>query len=206
MRLKSLSLLLGAGLVIALQGAAWCSGGGAEGAAAAHATAEHAAAAHHLNWWDFTLRTANFVILLAILVKLLKKPIGNFLVSRREDIQKLLAELQDKQKEAAAVSAEYKAKLAMLDEETKKIVAELLSEGEAEKQKIIQAAERQAAYIKQQAEIAVQQEIKAAREKLQEEVAELSVAAAEKLIRKSMKADDQDRLVKDFMKRVVEAK
>ncbi|MHC1744436.1 MAG: F0F1 ATP synthase subunit B [Syntrophobacteraceae bacterium] len=194
MRLKSLSLLLGAGAVIALHGTGWCSGGGAEGAA------------HHLNWWDFALRTANFVILVSILVKLLKKPIGNFLVSRREDIQKLLADLQDKQKEAAAVSAEYKAKLAMLDDETKKIVAELLSEGEIEKQKIIQAAERQAAYIKQQAEIAVQQEIKAARERLQEEMAELSVAAAEKLIRKSMKADDQDRLVKDFMKRVVEAK
>lgn len=194
MRLKSLSLLLGAGLVVALQGTGWCSGGGAEGAA------------HHLNWFDFALRTGNFVILVGILFKLLKAPIGNFLVSRRQDIQKLLEDLKEKQKEAAAVSAEYKAKLAMLDEETKKIVAELLSEGEAEKQKIIQAAERQAAYIKQQAEIAVQQEIKAARERLQEEVAELSVAAAEKLIRKSMKADDQDRLVKDFMKRVVEAK
>lgn len=194
MRLKSLSLLLGAGLVVALQGTGWCSGGGAEGAA------------QHLNWFDFALRTGNFVILVGILFKLLKAPIGNFLTSRRQDIQKLLEDLKEKQKEAAAVSAEYKAKLAMLDEETKKIVAELLSEGEAEKQKIIQAAERQAVYIKQQAEIAVQQEIKAAREKLQEEVAELSVAAAEKLIRKSMKADDQDRLVKDFMKRVVEAK
>lgn len=194
MRLKSLSLLLGAGAVLALQGTGWCSGGGAEGGA------------HHLNWWDFALRTGNFVILVAILVKLLKKPLGNFLTTRRQDIQKLLADLKLKQEDAARVSAEYKAKLAALDEETKKIVAELLSEGEAEKQKIIQAAERQAAYIKQQAEIAVQQEIKAARERLQEEVAELSVAAAEQLIQKNIKGEDQDRLVKDFMKRVVEAK
>lgn len=194
MRLKSLSLLLGAGAVLALQGTGWCSGGGAEGGA------------HHLNWWDFALRTGNFVILVAILVKLLKKPLGNFLTTRRQDIQKLLADLKLKQEDAARVSAEYKAKLAALDEETKKIVAELLSEGEAEKRKIIQAAERQAAYIKQQAEIAVQQEIKAARERLQEEVAELSVAAAEQLIQKNIKGEDQDRLVKDFMKRVVEAK
>jgi F-type H+-transporting ATPase subunit b len=195
MRLKSLSLLLGAGALLALQGTGWCSGGGAEGAAA-----------HHLNWWDFALRTANFVILVSILVYLLKKPMGNFLTSRRQDIQKLLADLQLKQQEAVQVSAEYRAKLAALDDETKKIVAELLSEGEAEKQKIIQAAERQAAYIKQQAEIAVQQEIKAAREKLQEEITELSVAAAKRILRKSIKAEDQDRLVKDFMKRVVEAK
>lgn len=194
MRLKSLSLLLGAGAILALQGTGWCSGGGAEGGA------------HHLNWWDFALRTGNFVILVAILFKLLKKPLGNFLTTRRQDIQKLLEDLKLKQEEAARVSAEYKAKLAALDEETKKIVAELLSEGEAEKQKIIQAAERQAAYIKQQAEIAVQQEIKAARERLQEEVAELSVAAAEQLIQKHIKAEDQDRLVKEFMKRVVEAK
>jgi F-type H+-transporting ATPase subunit b len=54
--------------------------------------------------------------------------------------------------------------------------------------------------------LAAQQEVKAARDKLQEEVAALSIAAAEEILRKKMRADDQDRLVKDFMTRVVEAK
>jgi F-type H+-transporting ATPase subunit b len=194
MRMKTVSFLLGAGAVFALQGIAWCSEGGAQ------------AGGHGLNWFDLALRTGNFAILVFILYRLLSKPISNFLVSRREDIQKLLADLDAKKREAEEISAQYRSRLAALDEETKKIVNELLAEGEAEKAKIISAAEKQAEYIRQQAQLAAQQEVKAARDKLQEEVAELSIAAAEEILRKKMRADDQDRLVKDFMTRVVEAK
>ena len=66
-----------------------------------------------------------------------------------------------------------------MKQETKKIVDELIAEGEAEKKKIIEAAHRQAEYIQQQAQIAIEQEIQAARDSLRDEVADLSVAAAQ---------------------------
>jgi len=192
MRVKGALPLLCVAAFLALQGICWASEGGGHGG--------------HLNWTDFAYRLVAFVILVAILVKLLKKPFGSFLTSRREDIQKLLAELESRRLEAEQRSAEQKAKLAALEEETKKIVAELVAEGEAERQKIIESAEKQAEYIKQQAQLAIQQEIKAARESLQEEIGEATVAAAETLLRKNLKSADQDRLVRDFMTRVVEAK
>ncbi len=98
------------------------------------------------------------------------------------------------------------ARLASLEEETRRIVDELIAEGEAEKKKIIEAAHREAEYIQQQAQIAIQQEIQAARDSLKDEVAELSVAAAQDIIRKKMRAEDQQRLVREFMTKVVEAK
>ena len=52
----------------------------------------------------------------------------------------------------------------------------------------------------------IQQEVKSAKEKLQAEIAELSVAAAEDILRKNIEAQDQQRLVQEFMKKVVEAK
>ena len=79
-------------------------------------------------------------------------------------------------------------------------------EGEAEKKKIIEAAHREAEYIQQQAQVAIQQEIQAARDSLKDEVAELSVAAAQDIIQKQMQAEDQQRLVREFMTKVVEAK
>ena len=194
MKAKYVPLLLTGALLIALQGVAWCAEGGAHGG-------EHA-----LNWSDFLFRLMNFALMLGILVKLMKKPVGNFFTSRREDIQKLLSELESKRSESEAKSAEYQTKLAKLEDETKAIVAELVLEGEAERKKIIEAAERQAKYIKEQAQLAIQQEIKAARDSLQEEISDLSVAAAEEILRKRIKAEDQERLVRDFMTRVVEAK
>ncbi|MBZ4658547.1 MAG: synthase subunit [Desulfacinum sp.] len=159
-----------------------------------------------LPWKDFFLRLMNFAIMLAILVKLLKKPVTNFFASRRENIQRLLTELEQQKKEAESKAAEYKAKLAALDKETEKILAEYIQEGEAEKRKIVEAAEKQAAYIKEQAKLAIQQEIKAAKESLQEEIAELSVNAAEDLLKKNIRPEDQDRLVDEFMTKAVEAK
>ena len=161
---------------------------------------------HHLNWTDFGYRTAAFVILVVVLVKLLRKPIANFLNARRDEIKRLIAELDAKTAEARAEQARVRTKVASLEQETKKIVDELIAEGEAEKKKIIEAAHRQAEYIQQQAEIAIEQEILAARDSLRNEVADLSVAAAQDLIQKKMKADDQQRLVREFMTKVVEAK
>jgi len=174
---------------------------GMQGTAAASEAGGHA-----LNWSDFLFRVMNFSIMVAILIKLLKKPLSKYFTSRREDIQKMLAELELKKQEAEQKSAEYRAKLAALEDETKQIVSEYVQEGEIERRKILEAAERQAEYIKEQAEISIQQEIKAARESLQKEVSELSVAAAEDMLRKNMQSEDQERLVRDFMTKVVEAK
>ncbi len=161
---------------------------------------------HGLNWGDLLIRTVNFTLLAALVYKLLKKPIVTYFSSRRENIRKLLEELDQKREEAERRCAEYKAKLAVLDKEAEKILQEYIAQGEQEKAKILEAAERQARYIREQARLAVQQEVKAAKNELREEVAELTVKAAEDILRQRMDMGDQERLVEEFMVKVVEAK
>ncbi len=170
------------------------------------AWASEAGAAQHLNWTDFAYRTIAFVILVAILTKLLRKPIAGFLNSRREEIQRLLDELETKTADARKKSIDIQARISSAEEESRKIVDELIAEGEVERKKIIEAAHRQADYIKQQARIAIQQEIQAARDSLKDEVADLSVSAAEEVLRNKMLAEDQERLIREFNTMVVEAK
>jgi len=191
-RLGYLSGILVIGVLLALPGNVWAAAEGGHSA--------------HLNWSDFMFRLLNFGIMVAILVKLAKKPLKNFFASRREGIQQMLEELEAKRQDAEAKCAEYKAKLAALEDETKKIVAEYIQEGEVEKQKIIEAAERQAQYVKEQASITIQQEMQAAKDSLQQEIAEASVTTAEELLKKNMQFEDQERSVRDFMTKVVEAK
>jgi F-type H+-transporting ATPase subunit b len=161
---------------------------------------------HGLNWTDFLLRVVNTAILVAVLYKLLKKPVSNYFKSRRENIQSLLEEMERSKEEAERKAAEYKAKLAILDQEAEKILQEYIAQGEREKAKILEAAERQANYIKQQARLAIQQEVEAAKKELREEVAELTVKAAEDILRQKMDMGDQERLIEEFIVRVVEAK
>ena len=171
-----------------------------------NAFAAEAEAAEPINWVDFAYRSVAITIVVVVLVKLLKKPIVTFLNSRREEIKGLLADLETRTGEVKAEHERVQAQVALLEEETKKIVDELISEGEAEKQKIIAAAKREAEYIQQQAQVAIEQEIQAARGKLKDEVADLSVEAAEAIIQKKIRAEDQQRLINEFMTNVVEAK
>ena len=158
-------------------------------------------------WPNFWQRVLNFTIMVAVLVFLFKKlNLKGYFTKRTENIANTLRDLEEKKKEAERTYQEYKQKLARLDEETDRILQEYIEQGEREKSKIIANAEKAAADIRQQTELAITQEIKSAKESLQREIAELSVTAAETILKEKIADDDQKKLVDDFMTKVVEAK
>jgi len=188
--LRGVTGALGAGglLVLLWAGMAWASEGGAS------------------KWPDFWYRVLNFVLMAGILVFVARKPIREFFAKRTQTIATTLTELEAKKKEAEKTYQGYKQRLAELDKETARILDEYRAQGEAEKAKIIAAAEKSAAEIRAQADRAIQQEIAGATLALKREVAELSVAAAEKVLKERIGKEDHQRLVKDFTTKVVEAK
>ena len=158
-------------------------------------------------WPDFWQRVLNFAILLTVLVIVFKKlDVKSFFTKRTESIANTLNELEVKKAEAEKTYEEYKQKLSQLDKETDRILQDYIEQGEREKARIIANAEKVAAEIREQTDIAIGQEIKSAKEGLQAEIAELSVTAAEALLKEKIGAEDQQKLVDDFMTKVVEAK
>ena len=161
----------------------------------------------HSMWPDFFYRLLNFAIMVGVLVFVFKKfNLKGYFSKRTETISNTLRDLEEKKKDAEITYAEYKQKLARLDEETDRILKEYIEQGEREKAKIIANAEKAAMEIRKQTDIAIQQEIKSAKEGLQREIAELSVTAAEALLKEKIGDADQKKLVDDFMTKVVEAK
>jgi F-type H+-transporting ATPase subunit b len=158
-------------------------------------------------WPDFWQRLLNFAILVTVLVIIFKKlDVKSFFRKRTESIADTLNELEIKKKEAEKTYEEYKQKLSQLDKETDRILQEYIEQGEREKARIIANAEKAAAEIRVATDRAIEQEIKSAKEGLQAEIAELSVTAAEALLKEKIGAEDQEKLVDDFMQKVVEAK
>lgn len=179
-----------------------------KGLQAIEGEAEHAAAAedHGSNMlWDLLYRTINFVILVAALVYILRKPAKQFFVDRTESIKNQLEELEAEKAEAQKQYEEVKSKLANLEEEVAKIIEDYVEEGKKEKDAIIAQAERQAEHIRQQAEFAVDQKLKDAKESLKSEVAELCVQAAEDLIKEKFTDEDQKKFIKEFSEKSAEA-
>jgi F-type H+-transporting ATPase subunit b len=154
---------------------------------------------------DLIWRTMNFVVLAGALIFLLKKPLAKGLESRRQGVRDQLDDLEKQKADAEKQLSEYKAKLARLDKEIEKIVAEYVKDGEAAKAKIIEEANVAAEKLLAQAKKNIEHEFEKARQELKAEMAEQAVTMAEALIKKKIKDEDQERIVDEYLTKVVVA-
>jgi len=173
-------------------GAAWASSEGGHGDSAGKVK-------------DLIWRTMNFVVLAGGLIFLLRKPLAQALESRRQGIRDELDDLENQKADAEKQLAEYKAKLARLDKEIDKIVAEYVKDGEAVKAKIIEEAKVAAEKLQELAKKNIEHEFQKARQALKAEMAEQAVSMAEALIKKHIKDEDQERIVDEYLTKVVVA-
>ncbi len=171
---------------------------------AAHGAAEHGGhAAAQMK--DFMWRCIDFLALVAILVWALKKAdVKGSLKARQSGIEKALQEAVTAREAAEKKMAEYEQKLAQANEEIDAISAAIREEGQKEKARIIAEATATAEKIKEQARNAADQEIVKARAELRAEAAKLAVQLAEQTLREKVEKSDQDRLVGEYLTKVVE--
>jgi F-type H+-transporting ATPase subunit b len=176
------------------------SGGHGGEAAGGHGAAGGESSARIM---DLILRSVNFIIFLVVLVFLVRKPLKQGLAGRRENIQKELDELEQKKEDAKRELQNFETRLGALKEERDSILKEFKKEGEREKAKIIEGAQKTASRIVEQAQLTIQQEIQKSNQALREEVAELSVKMAEDILRKNITDNDQKVLIGEYLAKVV---
>lgn len=154
--------------------------------------------------WDFVWRCLNFAVLFIGLYILLKKPIAQFFSGRVDNISQTFAEFEEKKAKAEATFKALEGKLANLEAERENILAEYVKAGEEEKAKIIAQAHITAERIKSMAQVTIAQEISQAKAQLMAEVAGMAAAMAEDLVKKHINDEDQDRLVEEYLTKVVQ--
>jgi F-type H+-transporting ATPase subunit b len=195
---KILKISVAAFSIIAIGTLAYASSGGEHGAPAGPAFWGIPTS----KWWDLLWRVLNFTVLLIVLIKVLAKPVANGLRARQQSIREQFTDLEARKAEADKAYKTYEEKLASIDKEVSEIIQSALAQGEAEKERIIEEANRAAADIKRQAEMAIQHELAAAKLRLREEVANQAVVMAEELIRKNLQEADQVKLIENYLSKV----
>ena len=153
-------------------------------------------------WSDLGARLINFGVLAVVLVVLLKKPLGNMFKSRTQNIADELAELKAKRDAARKEYAEMERRLQDAQGEREKILQGFRAQGEREREQIIENARQMAQRIKEQADFAIEQETAQAKSELRQEIADLSANLAEDLLKQNINAEDQTRLVDEYLAKV----
>lgn len=153
---------------------------------------------------DFLYRCLNFVLMLAILIYFVAKPIKKGMAARREGIAKALQEAETTRQQAEAKFAEYDAKLSKAEGEIEQIYAAIRQEGEQERERILANAQEMAVKIQQEAEKSAATAVAKARLELRQEASLLAVSLAEELLKKGFTEADHVRLVEEYMQKVGE--
>ena len=151
---------------------------------------------------DLVFRLMNFAVMVVVLVFLLRKPLKSALSGRIEQIKAELAELEANKAKAQAELGEIVKRLKDAEGERETIVADFRAQGQREAAKIVEAAQALATRIKAQAQFTIEQETALAKADLRREVADLSAALAEDLLKQKITADDQTRLVEEYLAKV----
>jgi F-type H+-transporting ATPase subunit b len=148
-------------------------------------------------------RVMNFVVLAGALFFVLRKPVSKALSSRIKDIQEQLESLEAQRAEAEKQLAQYNEKLSQIESEAAKIVDAYIKQGNAAKAKILKEAEQTAEKLRAQARRNIEHEFDKAKQKLQQEVVESSLQMAEESLKKEITAQDQDKLIDEYINKVV---
>jgi F-type H+-transporting ATPase subunit b len=174
-----------------------------EGAHEAAAHDGHGAGAHagehHFDVKSFIATVVNFLIWLAIVIVLLRKPLMEYLRTRRLSVIEGLEQSKRLREAAEQKHAEYTERLANLDKELAKLRQEMIQAGESERDRIIAEAEARAARMRRDAQFVIDQQMKQLKADLTREAIEAAIAAAEQMLRDQTATPDQQRLAEAYL-------
>jgi len=145
------------------------------------------------------LQFLNFGVLVFILVKFGGGAMNKMLRSRHEQLKADLASAAELRAAAEAKLKKQEARLASLENEIADMRRSLKAEAEAEKARLIAAAEERAARIKAETAFLIEQQVRDADQRLRRESANAALKIAEEILKKSIGAADQQKLVETFV-------
>jgi len=153
--------------------------------------------------WDMAWRIINFLILAALLWKLLADKIKAYFGDRRLEIAQMLEEADKANAEAEQRHSEYQKKLENVEMDIKEIREAIMGELESEKERIIEEGKAAAERIVEQAKWSAEQEVVKAKNSLKNQVVDLAGDMAASLVTQSLNQEDQKKIIEEYLDKVV---
>lgn len=147
----------------------------------------------------------NFAGLAFILVKFGGGAVKKGLASRHTQLKTDISQAADAKAAAEARYQAQEARLAGLEQEIATLRAKMKAEAEAEKSRLLAAAEERAVRVREETRFLLEQQTKEAAHVLRREAALAAVKVAEEILRRQVSGADQQRLLDSFVKEVATA-
>ena len=154
---------------------------------------------------DAVLTGINIFILFFALSYLLFNPAREVLEKRRKKIAGERAQAEADQTSAAAMKAEYEAKLRDVNKEAENILETARRKAKAREEEMLEEARQEAARIIERANREIELEKKKAVDDMKQEVVSIAALMAEKVVGSAMDRQIQDALINETLKEMGES-
>ena len=152
-----------------------------------------------VNPWTALFILLNTLTIYFVASKFLFNPVMNIITERQKEIDDLYADAGSAKEEADALRVEYQAKLSDAHAASDRIVKEAMQRGHAREEEIIRKANADAAAIMDKASADIAQEKKKALNDAKNEISEMALAIAGKVVGRALTTADQQGLVDSFI-------
>jgi F-type H+-transporting ATPase subunit b len=164
--------------------------------------AEHHHEPHGIPWAKLAFSTINLAIFLYILVRFVWPNVKELLRTRRSEIVDLLEKASKAKAEAEQLKREWESRIANLNTEIEALRRQAEADIAGERERILEATRKVAEAIRRDAARTAEQEVRNAEAMLRQEVAAQAIAVAKDLARQRVGAEEQRRLVGEFIEQV----
>ncbi len=148
---------------------------------------------------EFIFYLVNFLILVGVLGKFLYKPFLNLMETRKQSIVDALDNAEAVNRRADEKMANYDRKIAKLEAEGREIIKEAKIKAEEQANEIIEQANQRASQIMNRAEKEIEREREKAVLEMREQIAVLSLMAAEKIMERDVEVNGQDQIIEQVL-------
>lgn len=156
-------------------------------------------ASNQLYFGDMLFILVSFAVLLVLVRIFAWGPVTKMMQERADKIAADIDSAEDARKEAEDLAAKRQEQLKASRQEATTIVSDAKNQGNEQRQAIIDKAQADASSLKVSAQAEIEQARRDALASVQNEVADLSVQIATKIIQKELKLDDQKALIDSYI-------
>lgn len=158
------------------------------------------------NGGDIIYQLVMFSLLLFLIKKFAWGPLMGIMKQREEHIANEIEAAEQSRVEAKKLLEEQRNLLKEARTEAQSLIENAKKQGDVQREEIIVAARAESERLKDSAKLEIEQQKEKAVAAIREQVASLSVLIASKVIEKELSAEDQEKLINEYIQEVGEGR
>ena len=152
-----------------------------------------------INPWTALFILLNTLTIFFVAKKYLFGPVMKIIAERQQEIDNMYADAGSAKEQAEAMRSEYQGRLTEAQTTSDRIVREAVARGQAREEAIVRQAQAEAAAIMDKAAADIEREKKKALNEVKDEISDIAMSIAGKIVGRELNAADQSSLVDSFI-------